>query len=176
MTTPILILPGYGDSGPAHWQSRWQAMHLHIYRVVQRDWDFPACSDWVAALEQAVAAQGAPCVLAAHSLGCLLAAHWATHTRLPIKGALLVAPPDPAGPAFPPLASGFAPVPMVSLPFASIVVASTDDPYDGRGYAQACASAWGSRFVGIGAAGHINGESGLGDWPQGWALLDDWLR
>lgn len=37
--------------------------------------------------------------------------------------------------------------------------------------AQAFATAWGSEFVMIGEAGHINGYSGLGDWPEGLALL-----
>jgi hypothetical protein len=33
------------------------------------------------------------------------------------------------------------------------------------------AAAWGARFVDIGNAGHINGESKLGDWPVGEKLL-----
>jgi predicted alpha/beta hydrolase family esterase len=37
--------------------------------------------------------------------------------------------------------------------------------------AQGFAEAWGSEFVNIGAAGHINTASGLGDWPQGFELL-----
>ena len=32
--------------------------------------------------------------------------------------------------------------------------------------ARAFADAWGSRFVEIGDAGHINGDSGYGAWPQ----------
>jgi predicted alpha/beta hydrolase family esterase len=29
-STPVLILPGYGDSGPEHWQSHWErAGHLN---------------------------------------------------------------------------------------------------------------------------------------------------
>ena len=30
---------------------------------------------------------------------------------------------------------------------------------------------WGAEVVDIGNAGHINGESGLGDWSEGRALL-----
>ena len=33
------------------------------------------------------------------------------------------------------------------------------------------AAAWGSASLDIGACGHINGESGLGDWPAGRAML-----
>jgi len=34
------------------------------------------------------------------------------------------------------------------------------------------AAAWGSQIVTLAAAGHINADSGLGDWPEGLALLD----
>jgi predicted alpha/beta hydrolase family esterase len=30
---------------------------------------------------------------------------------------------------------------------------------------------WGAAITEIGPRGHINGESGLGDWPEGLALL-----
>jgi len=32
--------------------------------------------------------------------------------------------------------------------------------------------AWGSEFMMSGEAGHINSASGLGDWPEGFALLN----
>ncbi|PYM48393.1 MAG: hypothetical protein DME16_11120, partial [Candidatus Rokuibacteriota bacterium] len=40
-TTPVLVLPGYGDSGPEHWQSLWEAEDPACRRVVQRDWMLP---------------------------------------------------------------------------------------------------------------------------------------
>jgi predicted alpha/beta hydrolase family esterase len=67
--------------------------------------------------------------------------------------------------------AGFDHFPPDPLPFPSIVVASTDDPYGSVEFAQSCAQAWGSRFVDAGARGHINADSGLGDWPEGYALL-----
>lgn len=96
-----LILPGYGDSGPAHWQSRWEAADPAFHRVRQADWKSP---------------------------------------RRP-------------------------------LPFPSLVVASSDDPYAGIDFARSCARDWGSRLAEVGAHGHINSDSGLGDWPEGRALL-----
>lgn len=170
MATPVLVLPGIGDSGPGHWQSLWEARQPSFRRVVQRDWNHPVCVEWAHALEQAVAASGVDTVLVAHSLGCLLTAHWATATDRRVKAALLVAVPDPAGPAFPAEASGFAFV-RLPLPFRSIVVASRDDPYADIAWSRACAAAWGSEFVDIGDAGHINAASGLGEWPQGMDLL-----
>jgi predicted alpha/beta hydrolase family esterase len=35
------------------------------------------------------------------------------------------------------------------------------------------AEAWGAEYHVIGAKGHINADSGLGDWPEGQAWLDE---
>ena len=59
------------------------------------------------------------------------------------------------------------------LPFPSLLVGSRNDPYCRFDKAQALASAWGSRFVDLGERGHINAESGLGDWRAGRDLLDE---
>jgi predicted alpha/beta hydrolase family esterase len=64
-------------------------------------------------------------------------------------------------------------MPLAPLPFASTVVASTDDPYVSMERAALFARSWASRFVVIGAAGHINTASGLGDWPAGLELLHE---
>jgi len=58
------------------------------------------------------------------------------------------------------------------LPFASLAVVSRDDPFCTLERAQQVARDWGSEIVEIGARGHINGDSGLGDWPAGLALLE----
>ena len=57
------------------------------------------------------------------------------------------------------------------MPFASIVAASSNDPYCPIRMASAYAKSWGSTFVRVPDAGHINIESGHGEWPLGWALL-----
>ena len=38
------------------------------------------------------------------------------------------------------------------------------------------AADWGARFIDAGPGGHLNGESGLGDWPEGRKLLTDFLK
>jgi uncharacterized protein len=176
----VLVLPGYMNSGPGHWQTRWEDAHANFTRVRMPDWMHPDCDAWCRTLERAVeeAADSAEAgvLLAAHSLGCLTVAHWAARhasaaTRARIAGALLVAVPDPHGPEFPRDAHGFDPVPFDALPFASFVIASSDDPYGGVPFSERCAQGWGSRWIGIGARGHINAESGLGDWPQGFEWL-----
>lgn len=166
-----LIIPGYGGSGPDHWQSRWQLRDPHFRRVEQRDWWNPVCEEWMATLEQAVATSGPRTVLVAHSLGCGLVAHWAAHTRLRIRAAMLVAPPDPEGPAAELNIQGFVPVPDLPLAFPSLVVASSNDPYSSLEHARGAATRWGSRWHNIGACGHINSDSSLGEWGEGQALL-----
>jgi predicted alpha/beta hydrolase family esterase len=173
VNVPTLILPGIGKSDQAHWQTLWESSNPGFIRVQQKDWHSPVCDEWVNALEQAVAKIGDNPVLVAHSLGCLCVAHWAMRSSLNIKGALLVAPPDPEEGGFPPEATGFFPVPLGSLGFPSIVVASSNDPYGSLEFARSCALAWGSRFVNIGPAGHINSASGFGEWPGGWALYQE---
>jgi hypothetical protein len=167
----VLLVPGIGNSGPAHWQSYWESAHDSYARVQQHDWEHPVCADWVSALELA-AQRAAPGVLiAAHSLGCLVVAHWLARTSVRIAGALLVAVPDPRGANFPVEAKGFASVPRDPLPCPSIVVASSDDPYSDMAFATQCANAWGSRLINIGRAGHINAASGLGYWNEGERML-----
>jgi uncharacterized protein len=173
--TRVLILPGLYDSGPEHWQTLWEQADPSCVRVVQQDWETPIRQEWVAVLEDAVAAAGPDVVLVAHSTGCALVAFWGAATQRVVRGALLVAPADPEAMSYPIGPTGWRPLPLRCLPFPSTVVASSNDPYCTLERAQVFADAWGSRFVHIGAAGHINAESGLGAWPQGKALLADLL-
>ncbi len=169
---PVLILPGYGNSGPEHWQTRWQHAHREYRRVEQRDWNAPDCDEWVETLDAAIAACTRPPVLVAHSLAVAQVAQWAARHRRPIHGALLVSPSDVDSPEHTPDAvRGFGPMPLERLPFASIIVVSANDPYVSVERAEQFARAWGSALINIGAAGHINAESGLGDWQQGHDLL-----
>ena len=171
-----LIVPGIGNSGPQHWQTLWEQRHPGWRRVQQRAWDRPVCREWLPALEAAVAEVPTPVVLVAHSMGCLLVAHWAHRSSVPVRAAFLVAVPDPDGPLFPAAAQGFQPVPSGRLRFPSLVVASSDDPFGSVAYARRCARDWGSDFVEIPSAGHINADSGLGDWPAGLALFEGLLK
>ena len=170
-TRPVLILPGYDNSGPEHWQSLWEKAHPSFRRVQQRSWTEPVCDDWVAALDQALIAAPAPPVLVAHSLGGLAVAHHAARHPRPVHGALLVAPPNVDDPAFPPLIRGFRPIPRARLPFPSIVVSGSDDWYMAVDDARGLARAWGSRFVVIERGGHLNADAGFGPWPEGERLL-----
>jgi len=139
---------------------------------MQEDWLLPKLADWVTRLEEAVAACVRPPVFAAHSLACSLVAHWATRPGARAAGALLVAPADVDSPAHTAdEVRNFSPVPLVALPFPSIVVASTDDPFVTPARAAAFASAWGSRLVTFERAGHLNADAGFGPWPEGRRIL-----
>jgi len=170
---PILILPGINNSGPAHWQTLWEHALPGARRVQARDWDNPDRTSWVLNLDVAVAACSEPPVLVAHSLGCLQVAHWSATSDRTVRGALLVAPPDPNGPVFPaPDGWGFRPLPTRRLPFRSVLIASTNDPFGSAEFTRRCADTWGSQFADAGPLGHINADSHLGTWEEGRAWLD----
>ena len=169
---PVLVLPGYGDSGPDHWQSHWERADPALRRVMQDDWLLPKLTDWLARLDEVVAACAAPPVFAAHSLACALVAHWAARSGARARGALLVAPADVDSPAHTPdEVRSFSPLPTARLPFPTIVVSSSDDLFVTVDRAAALARAWGSRLVMIEGAAHINADAGYGPWPEGRRLL-----
>lgn len=166
--TSIVIVPGWRNSGPGHWQSLWAEQLPHAVRVQQADWHAPTRQAWVDTLAATVLAQPRPVVIVAHSLGCIATTHMGCEAAARVCGALLVAPADPERRA---ILSDFAPVPYAALPYRSIVVASSNDPYCPIRLAGAYARAWGSEFVRLQNAGHINIDSGHGEWPLGLALL-----
>jgi hypothetical protein len=163
----ILILPGIGNSGPDHWQSRWQANLSTARRVIQRDWDAPTRASWVETIEREIARCVRPAVCVTHSLGGVALLFAAPHIAENVAGAFIVAPPSEetlrergADPAF-------LPFPRQRLPFPSLFVASRDDPYATFDSSRRLALDLGSQFVDAGSAGHINVESGHGPWPEG---------
>ncbi|RFB78953.1 RBBP9/YdeN family alpha/beta hydrolase [Methylovirgula sp. 4M-Z18] len=166
----ILIIPGWGGSGPDHWQSRWQQKLKTAQRVEQGDWDLPHQEEWTQKLIDTAKACTRPVVLVAHSLGVLVVTH--AVPRLPdnVIGAFLVAPPDLRGTwvrEVLPDAMVFDPTPHGKIPFHAHLIASSNDPYCTLAAAEHMATSWGATFANAGEAGHINTESGHGPWPEG---------
>lgn len=173
MECNVLTVAGLCNSGPQHWQTLWEARHRAWVRAPHRDWNNPQQAEWVAELDGAIAQCDGPPLLVAHSLGCMTIAHWASSgSVLKIAGAFLVAPADVEADSYPVEKNGFIPLPLATLPFPSIVLASADDPLVSLERARQFAAAWGSDFENIGNLGHVNGDSHLGQWPQGHALLE----
>ena len=138
-------------------------------------WPLP----WAARLEEVIAATPGPLVRVAHSCGVLTVLIWARESPVPerVRGAFLVAPPDAEQPNMAqlyPKVRRMAPVPLDPLPFSVLVVSSTDDPVVSPARAEAFTAAWGAQLVWSGS-GHINTASGHGEWPQGRALLAEFV-
>ncbi len=176
----VLIIPGLNNSGPDHWQTRWERSRRDCQRVDLGMWDRPHRNTWVNKLNLAIREAGRPVVLVAHSLGCLAVAWWAALEQpgpdSPVLGALLVAPPDVDFWPMDERLLTFAPTPSAPLPFPSILAASHDDPYMGFRAARRLARLWGSNFADAGKIGHINAQSDIGDWDFGQFLLEMLLR
>jgi uncharacterized protein len=173
LSVPVLIVPGWTDSGPGHWQTLWERAHRGWRRVEQDDWHHPDRSSWIQRLDEAVAAQPQPPLLVAHSLGAVVVAIWAAASDRTVRaaGALLVAPADVEAADAPEELVTFAPIPRCRLPFPTIVAASRDDPYLAFARAEELAAAWGATLHDCGLAGHLNTAAGYGPWPVGEALF-----
>lgn len=167
----LLVVPGLDDSGPGHWQSWLQALYRDSVRVVQQDWQAPDLEHWSARIATTLERAGpGPWLVAAHSFGVLaLAHHLQQHPPATggagIVAALLVAPADPDK-------FGVAQaLPHTALPALTTVVGSQTDPWMRIDSAHRWSHRWGSHFVNLGDAGHINVESGHGPLP----LARRWL-
>lgn len=178
--TALLTVPGLNNSGPGHWQSLWEDLLGDCRRVELGLWDRPHRNTWVNNLNLAIRATNRPVILVAHSLGCLAVAWWAALEQPApggqVRGALLVAPPQVDHDPLDPRIATFAPTPSGPMPFPAILVGSRNDPYMSLPAARRLARRWGCGFADAGEAGHINAESGLGDWPFGQFLLAQLVR
>jgi predicted alpha/beta hydrolase family esterase len=175
MSRTILTIPGLFNSGPDHWQSHWERTLPNIERIHQRDYENATCSEWIVNIQKSVVGRSEDVVLVGHSCGSIAIAFWSKEFGGHVAGAMLVSPSDTEQQNFQKNAIGFAPVPLDRLPFPSIVVASSDDPYLSLSRATYFASNWGSKLVNVGSAGHINTASGHGPWAEGLEILKELL-
>lgn len=171
-----VIIPGINGSDEKHWQSLWENQWgAAAVRTAPASWSMPDLSDWVAAVQaayEAAARRDGRVVLVAHSLGCWAAAQWLDGARPDGVAAFLVAPPDPRGPGFPRQAAAtFVDLSARPLPCRSLMVAGEDDPYCDPATSASFAQGWQSQGHLLAGLGHINSDSGLGDWPVGRELL-----
>jgi len=175
----VVIVPGLREHVADHWQTL-LVRRLPCSRTVE-----PLAHDKlsraarVAALDATLAQVEGPVVLAAHSAGVMIVAHWAQlHRRDGVVGALLATPADleeslPAN--YPTLAAlrehGWLPIPREPLPFPAIVGASRNDPLARFERVADFAASWGASLADLGDVGHLNPAAGYGEWPQALDLL-----
>ncbi|MEJ8757242.1 alpha/beta fold hydrolase [Pontibacter sp. H259] len=162
-------IPGLRNSGPGHWQSIWEAKYPStFYRIKQENWAQPDCETWITRIDEELNRFDlSQVVLIGHSVGCAAIINWFQKYGKTIAGALLVAPSDVDDPNYPPYITGFSPLPLNKLPFRSTVVASTSDHVVTIDRARYFADCWGSRFVTLEQAGHIEDKAGYGNWDEG---------
>jgi hypothetical protein len=173
----ILIVPGFDNSGPEHWQSRWETKLSTARRVIMPDWNRASRGEWAGAVAEAVNSAERPVVLVGHSLGCAAIVHAAPDFTAPVLGAFLVAPSNVERRALTKgISRDFAPLPRDPLPFPSLLIASRNDPFCDFDVAADLANAWGSALGDAGEAGHINPASGYGPWPEGLMQFAGFLK
>jgi predicted alpha/beta hydrolase family esterase len=169
-TYRVLIVPGLYGSEPEHWQSRWQRLHPSFERVDQDDPNTPDLDVWTDRFQQILRQSTQPTFAVGHSFGCLTTINAAAQGTSNLIGALLVAPADPEK-------FGLADRLRKPSPIGpSILVGSLDDPWMTGARARVWADTWGVDFLCAGELGHINVESGIGDWSFGLALLSTLIK
>ena len=168
-------IPGLHNSDENHWQTHFEiSMPNEFIRIQQENWDEPDCNTWIDKIEKVLKEKNhSNLILIGHSIGCMAIVMWFEKFGHRIKGALLVAPSDSEKEDYPSYIKGFVPIPKTKLPFPSIVVGSTNDHVTTNKRTQEFANNWGSKFVLLDNAGHIETKSGFGDWPLGFELLNE---
>lgn len=181
----VVLVPGLRGPVATHWQT-WLGHRLDdrgepnvTMPLLGRE--HIDLDERVAALDDVVRSVEGPVVVVAHSAGVITTVHWARRnpaTAQRVVGALLATPPDlvsPLGAEYPSLERlgehGWTPVPVLLLPFPSIVAASTTDDLADLRRVLSLALAWGSEVEVLGPVGHLNPACGFGPWPRGEELL-----
>jgi predicted alpha/beta hydrolase family esterase len=184
----ILIVPGWQDSGPDHWQSRWERNLKTARRVIQDDWNNPHVDVWGERIAKFVRGTTQPAVVVAHSLGVPAVVFNADKLKSAgVIGAFLVAPadvdhahfwPDTGGERWPPKNGhgGFSGMPENRLPFPAQLIVGNNDLYCAQSRAEVLAKKWGAKFTDAGEVGHINVVSGHGPWPEGLLQFGQFLQ
>ena len=173
-----LILPGLGNSGPNHWQTLWENKLPNYSRISQNNWDNPSFYEWLFQLNQTISNLKRPTIIIAHSLAVPLLARWHKLYSSPnIVFAMLVAPADvDSTDHTPDIIRDFSPIPLDQFSFPSVVISSDNDPFMNQARAKFLADKWGSDFFNVGSIGHINDASNIGDWPQGFSILEKYIN
>ncbi|RJT47511.1 RBBP9/YdeN family alpha/beta hydrolase [Rahnella woolbedingensis] len=163
----LMLVPGLRDSGSGHWQSLWHQSNPHWLRIRQRSWEQVDLEAWADAISREQQRANTPLLLVGHSFGALASLVWANRHPQLTAGVMLVAPAEPMRFG---LDDEILPH---SLKVPGLIIASHTDPLLSFARAQYWAQAWGCELADIGEAGHINVESGFGEWRWGLKKLEE---
>ena len=179
MSATVLFVPGLRDHVEDHWQTHAARAFPGSVTVAPLTEDRLSRAARVAALDAALSSIAGDVVIAAHSAGCLMVAHWAASPTRLIRAALFATPADmehPLPPGYPTYdelsANGWLPIPRAPLPFPTLVVASRNDPLARFARVEDMARDWGANLHDAGDVGHLNPPSGYGPWPDGHRLIE----
>jgi len=169
-----IIVPGFQGSPKGHWQYWLQEISANAITVQQDDWFNPEVNAWVDRLQETVDSTSGPIQLVGHSMGAITIALWAEkYDTSRIDSAVLVAPADTESDYLPKEIEGFAPIPTVRLPFPTTLIGSHNDPYMSFVRVIHFANVWDTAFIDAGFVGHINKDSGFGQWPELLPILEN---
>lgn len=168
----VLILHGWGGSDFPHWQS-WLASEIaKDYGCVSflkfSNSDFPNKNEWIEELDKELK-EFKPDIVICHSLANILWFHLCNELKISeVKRLFLVAPPSLEC-KIEELKSFFpcrAPANLYAK--EALLVASTNDQYMSLDDASLLAKSLEVEMLILQNAGHINSDSGYGEWP--WIL------
>ena len=162
----ILLVPGLHNSGPDHWQSRWHLQFPQWQRMLGLPWDKPDLTVWSAKLASKLRSRRSRVHLVAHSFGALTAIAAARLQPDKVSSILIVAPADPARFGIPDEALAG------SIKVSAQLIASRNDPWMSFERAEYWSRQWQVPLFDAGEVGHINAQSGHGEWSQGLNLLN----
>ena len=120
--------------------------------------------------------QGNDAVFIAHSLGCHLILKSLPRISNQVKGIFLVAPPDLKSPL---LGKGFPDFDGFSNAIIDVpgyLVYSENDPYASKEYFEMLIRKTGLQPFNIGHLGHVNSDSNIGDWEEGYTLFKQFFQ
>ena len=169
MKKKILLLHGWGGSDYPHWQSWLAGEFAKDYGKVSflrfSDFDTPKLAVWLFELKKELE-DFKPDIVICHSLANTLWFHLCNTTKmLNVEKLYLIAPPSLTCTIeeiqeFFPLKA-----PKNLHAKEVLLVTSTNDPYLTQGEAQELQQSLNIKMEVIQNAGHINAESGFGEWP-----------
>ena len=156
-----ILVPGLRASDEYHWQTCWARQLPRWKRISQRNWIQPDIENWCAAIRRELTTCKLPVILIGHSFGALASWYQVQRQASNIAGIVMVAPAEPSWFELEEI------VTASKLNVPGLVFASRNDPLMSFNRALFWSDCWGCELIDMGDAGHINSESGFGEWKYG---------